>query len=960
MSDAQQRLTTALAGRYRIERELGRGGMATVFLAEDLRHRRQVAIKVLDPEVAAAIGPERFLREIETVARLTHPHILPLHDSGAADSLLFYVMPYIEGESLRSRLTREKQLPLADARRIAAELADALDYAHEHGVVHRDLKPENVLLQHGRALLADFGIARAVAAAGAQKLTSTGVAVGTPSYMSPEQVAAGVVDARSDVYGLGCVVYEMLAGQPPFTGPTAESLAHQHLNVPAPEVTRLRPGAGAGVTAALMRALAKTPADRYATTGEFAAALAQGEAVPAVPVSAGDNGAQREARSRSRRTASLPRSTLAVAVVAVIALGIWLAWSPVSQWLRQRNAPAQAAKKQWILVAGFDGPRDEPDIARAAQGLVAAALDQSGIVMTVPRDELSQALQQAGRSDTLRVDGPLARELAYRNGIRAVLEGRVSRVGAGYGVVLRLSDSGSDSTLITLSGSARGGDALIPALDRLARRMRQELGENPAAVRATRELNVIITPSFEAYRKIEQAAESFNEAADPTGTMRFLRDALGLDADCAAAYIELASLFSNVGDPDSAVWACDQALSRPWRLTDEQRLSAEAQRSYDRADFEGALQALNRQLRLFPAGPCASGGLNLRSVVLLSGRRFTEAAEDARRCNSEQLAPFGPSQVGLSEQCQREVTAGRLDDAAKTLRRLRGLWLWFNSVNLAGARGDWARIDSLCTAPAAEIASHPFVRRTASLVHITLHCRRGELRAAREDMAQERLRKDPDSQFLLTRASLGLTVIAGMPVPRLDPRQADDSTAAGVITRSWRDALAGDLPAARRELAALRRRGADERARAGAAEVFLEASIAAAQNRWSEVLSLLGPTAARGDDFSGKWWWGRLGVTRERWLVAEAWEHTGPPDSAATAFERALEPPESQGAVIFPPYAHQRLVMIYARMGRREDAERHWEAFSTTFTNPDPEVRHLLDEARAAILGLRAVSQRRD
>jgi len=267
--------------------------------------------------------------------------------------------------------------------------------------------------------------------------------------MSPEQVAAGVVDARIDVYGLGCVVYEMLAGQPPFIGPTAESLAHQHLNVPAPEVTRLRPSAGAGVTTALMRALAKTPADRYATTGAFAAALAAKVQAPPQP------------RTRSARWMAV---TAAGVVLVLVALAAWQQWWPFGG----RTAPPPA-KNEWILVAEFEGPRDEPDIARAAQGLTAAALDQSSIVMTVPRDQLGQALEQAGRPDSARVDGRLARELAYRNGIRAVLEGRVNRVGKGFSAVLRLSDSGSDSTLITVSGSARDGDALIPALDRLAR-----------------------------------------------------------------------------------------------------------------------------------------------------------------------------------------------------------------------------------------------------------------------------------------------------------------------------------------------------------------------------------------------------------------------------------------------------------------------------------------------------------
>jgi len=291
MSEALlDRLASALAGRYRIERVLGRGGMATVFLAEDLKHHRRVAIKVLDPEVAAAIGPERFLREIETVARLTHPHILPLFDSGQADGLLFYAMPYVEGESLRDRLTREKQLPLQDALRIAREVADALDYAHRRGVVHRDIKPENILLEEQHALVADFGVARVIAVAGGEKLTTTGLVIGTPAYMSPEQVGGSSnLDGRSDEYGLGCVLYEMLAGQPPFTGPTAESLLQQQLSADPRPVTVLRTGAPPAVERALIRALSKTPADRFRTAAEFAAALAaggEGEESPA-PVAAG-------------------------------------------------------------------------------------------------------------------------------------------------------------------------------------------------------------------------------------------------------------------------------------------------------------------------------------------------------------------------------------------------------------------------------------------------------------------------------------------------------------------------------------------------------------------------------------------------------------------------------------------------------------------------------------------------
>src|SRR5437016_7750729 len=221
LADLLARLQAALADRYTIERELGRGGMATVYLAQDRKHHRQVAIKVLKPELAAALGPERFLREIDTAARLNHPYILPLHDSGEAEGFLYYVMPYIEGESLRDRLKREGQLPLDDALRIALEVASALSHAHSHDVVHRDIKPENILLSGGEAVVADFGIARAITQAAGTRLTGTGVPVGTPGYMSPEQATGGArLDGRSDVDSRACVLYEMLAGEPPFAGPT--------------------------------------------------------------------------------------------------------------------------------------------------------------------------------------------------------------------------------------------------------------------------------------------------------------------------------------------------------------------------------------------------------------------------------------------------------------------------------------------------------------------------------------------------------------------------------------------------------------------------------------------------------------------------------------------------------------------------------------------------------------------
>jgi len=269
-----ERLAAALADRYRIERELGAGGMATVYLAQDLKHDRKVAIKVLRPELAAVIGAERFLSEIRTTANLQHPHILALFDSGAADSFLFYVMPFIEGESLRDRLRREKQLPVADAVRIATEVAGALDYAHRHNVIHRDIKPENILLHDGRALVADFGIALAASKAGGGRMTETGMSLGTPHYMSPEQaMGEREITARSDVYALGCVTYEMLVGEPPFTGPTAQAIIAKVMSAEPAGLIGQRKSIPPAVEAAVFTALEKIPADRFATAAEFAAAL---------------------------------------------------------------------------------------------------------------------------------------------------------------------------------------------------------------------------------------------------------------------------------------------------------------------------------------------------------------------------------------------------------------------------------------------------------------------------------------------------------------------------------------------------------------------------------------------------------------------------------------------------------------------------------------------------------------
>ena len=336
------RLTAALAGRYRIERELGAGGMATVYLAYDIRHDRNVALKVLRPELAAVIGADRFLKEIKVTAHLQHPHILGLIDSGEADGLLYYVMPFVEGESLRDRITHEKQLPVEDAVRITCEVASALAYAHRHGVIHRDIKPENILLHEGQTMVADFGIALAVSAGAGTRMTETGMSLGTPHYMSPEQaMGERELTARSDVYALGAVLYELLVGEPPFTGPTAQAIVAKVVTeAPRPLIPQ-RHTVPPHVEAAVLMALEKLPADRFAGAAAFAEALAH----PSIMAVRGARMAVRESRPWDLR--QWRRLTVAVAVLAVASGGL-AGWG----WLRGRE-PAAVSRFPLVLEGEY-------------------------------------------------------------------------------------------------------------------------------------------------------------------------------------------------------------------------------------------------------------------------------------------------------------------------------------------------------------------------------------------------------------------------------------------------------------------------------------------------------------------------------------------------------------------------------------------------------------------------------
>ncbi len=426
MNDPLPRLTAALADRYRLLNELGEGGMATVYLAEDLRHDRKVAVKVLRPELAAVIGAERFLSEIKTTANLQHPHILPLFDSGEADGFLFYVMPYVEGETVRDRLTHEKQLPVADAVRITTEVAAALDYAHRHNVIHRDIKPENILLHDGSALVADFGIALAASKAGSTRMTETGMSLGTPHYMSPEQaMGEREITARSDVYALGCVLYEMLTGEPPFMGPTAQAIIARVVTESPRSLTSQRHTIPPQVEAAVFTALEKLPADRFATAAEFAAALADTRYQSTTAVAAIASAGSRDAMWKRRFGVAAVIATMATALAA---------WG----WVRARAGADEPTIRQYISLG---------DSLRPNVNLPALALSSDGTTLVI-KDDTQNGFLWVKRSDVLEAVVIPGTERANNpvfspdgQWVAFVADGELRKVRVSGGAVVTVADS---------------------------------------------------------------------------------------------------------------------------------------------------------------------------------------------------------------------------------------------------------------------------------------------------------------------------------------------------------------------------------------------------------------------------------------------------------------------------------------------------------------------------------------
>jgi serine/threonine-protein kinase len=622
--------------------------MAIVYLAEDLKHGRPVAIKVLHPDLSSALGAERFRREIDFAARLTHPNILPLHDSGQADGLLYYVMPYVEGESLRDRLTRDRQLPMEDAIRIAREVAEALSHAHAFGIVHRDIKPENILLAAGHAVVSDFGIARVVEAAGSERLTATGLAVGTPAYMSPEQAAGDrAVDGRADIYSLACVAYEMLGGEPPFTGPSPQAVMARHAMDPLPPLRTLRPTVSEGVDRVLAKAMAKVPADRFTTAIQFAEALerahATGEA-PGVPASG-----RLGWRHRPRTIAG------AIAVVAVLALVV----IGGRAWRVMMGAP----RLRSLAVLPFDnlsGDSTQNYFVAGMHDALVGALGQIGALRVTWRStrflgNTTKSIPEIARD--LGVDGVVTATV-LRSGDSVNLQVRLIRARAGEELAWAQAYATDVRGVLTLYGEVARA---------IARQARSEVtAEQESRLAAARTID---PQTYEAYLRGMYFLQQ-NTAEDRRRGITYLEDAVARNPGDAHAYAGLALGYATLGHgpaspPDAwqrARAAAERAVTLDPELAEAHAALADVRVYFDN-DWAGAEREFRRTIELNPS--LALNHYHYAWYLLLVGR-FDEAIAEQKL--AQQLDPLTP--VFTADLGELYLWVGRDDDAIAEARKV--------------------------------------------------------------------------------------------------------------------------------------------------------------------------------------------------------------------------------------------------------------------------------------------------
>ncbi len=1020
------RLKAALAGRYTIELELGQGGMATVYLAHDVRHDRQVAVKVLRPELSLELGADRFVREIHLAARLNHPHIMPLFDSGEAGGFLYYVMPVVEGESLRERLQQAKRLPVEDATQIAQEVADALDYAHRHGVVHRDIKPENILLQDGHAVVADFGIGKAVSAAaqGVAALTRTGVTVGTPAYMSPEQAAGDeAIDGRSDLYSLGCVLYEMLAGEPPFTGPTAQAVIAAHLTATPRPLAELRSDTPPWVADAIARALAKDPNARFRAATAFrdaigapataaaprpahplrvpglyglAAALALGvvylltielglpswvisDAVVlllvGLPIVVATGLVERRravARAIGAPAAVGPsrwltwQRTVAGLGLAFGALGVGAAGYMAMRLLGIGPVGTLVASgvlknRESLILADFENRTADSTLGPSLTAAFRVDLSESPTVRLMDGAAIAEALRRMERRATMPLDPGLAREIAQREDVKAVVRGEIDPLGRGYVLSASLIAAADGHVLTALRETADNDAALIGAVDRLSRKLRERIGESLKSIRAAPPLEQVTTASLDALRRYSDGARAEQEG-DWERAAASYRDATALDTGFATASWRLAVMLYDSRASDSAFAAAMTAAFRHRdRLPEIERYLAIGRyyEYYERAD-DGWHQATAAYRAVLERDPDNIIALNDLSRVLFEGRRYQEAETLAVRAMGlgRRIGPF--INAALAQMGQ-----GRYADAQATLDRFARIaphnpLILAVSFTVAGSRGDYAAAERDLRQLRAEQRESAVWQAASSAGLAWLNEVRGRLGQAARDLADfmavseqrgvtssyvvgairrglldVRYRHRPLAGVTAVEAALGRHPLSSIPTLNRP-----------YLALAAFYAEAGRPEVARRLLAEYERLVPERTRRGHPGRLTAAAAIALAEGRVED--AILGYRA---------WIEQAENPADGLFELATTYERAREPDSALAVYERSVTAPGVRAPlVLFDPVdarafaaTLQRLGALYRARGEHAKARDYYGRFVDLWKDADPELQPIVAEARAAL-----------
>jgi tetratricopeptide (TPR) repeat protein len=1042
MTEVLQRLQTALQGRYEVEREIGHGGMSIVYLARDVKHDREVALKVLRSDLAASLGADRFLREIQITAKLQHPHILPLHDSGVADDILFYVMPFVEGESLEDRLKREKQLPVEDALRIVDEVAGALAYAHKKEVIHRDIKPGNILLTGGHAVVADFGIAQAVHLAGEKTVRMDDSVSGTPAYMSPEQATGGEVDARTDIYSLASVLYEMLVGHAPFTDATPQGLMKQILSEPAPSVRTHRETVSEPVEAAVMKALAKLPADRFSTVSKFADALTGAQSdtgrtvtVQAVPSAAPATPEQPASHPRQMKLApalaiffvsaaavlgitfilvqqfGLPDWVFPGAVVlALLGLPILVTTSIVQakhhtdtavaraaagkprtrHWLTWRKAitGGVAAFAVWglvaagymtsrkmgvgpgaslvsagvldeqseVLIAEFENKTDDELLGEALKEALSVDLAQSTALKVVSPDRVVEVLSRMEKDPDTALDLEMAREVAVRDGIKAVVAGQITPTGSSYVLTARLIAAESGDVLTAHRETAKDDSELIEAVDKLSYKLRERIGESLTTIRGEKPLAEVTTGSLEALQKYSVAVQAEEYDQNPMRAVELLREAIAADTTFAMAYRKLAVVLGNTGMDDAGqLQAVTKAYEHRDKLTERERYLAVAYYHSTWDEHEKAISAYESLLDLDPNDIYALNNLGVEHGDLGNNEK---ALGYARRVLELEKSPnhFGNVIANL-------IPLGRFEESESVYQE----YVEFAPGPPTSMFGAWAasgqRDFELSHARLDEVSNaakgNQFLTRGVSFMRSAVYAVNGRLADAEREM-----RVNKEANLALGAAGNALNIV-------LHPAQLD------VLVRERNDRVERIIEAALEEfpldsldpvdrpyldlatLYAMTGDGDRSRAYIDDYERTIDPRTRRAQQDvYHTALGILAMTEGNArraiDEF-------QLAREKGNWpfmpFLGSAYDMAGEPDSALVEYEKYITTHVIWGAVIdqlFLASSYYRVAELYEDKGDADTAVHYYNKFTELWKDADEELQPRVKAAQARITALTA------